>query len=224
MSNFSNVLKIQKKYFSEKISNNFKPRTILKLKTKEFEDISTISSKYAMNYKLLNSSQILYNGEYYQGYLEFEKAMDGPEKVEIIDAINAYTNQKQLKSDVINAELHNAFSIEKKKEVIKEFNNSNFKKCSVFNNNKNLAGIVSCNIYSQISKIDQNDNYGRHLDFLEENKDAFEIIELLGESENCISNHSQEITRIERMLNLIRESPFIKHKLISIKSKNVKNV
>lgn len=222
MSKISNILRMQKKYFSEKISNNFKPRTILKLKTKEFEDISTISSKYATNYKLLNSSQIFYNGESYQGYLEFDKTMEGFEKVELIDNINSYTNLKQLNKNEVGAEIHNVNTIDKKKDLIKEFKNSNYKKCSVFNNNKNLAGIISCNLYSQISKIDKNDNFGKHLEYLEENKEAYEIIELIGENEYSIIDPSIEFIRVEKMLSLIRESHFIKNKLISIRSRNVK--
>ena len=217
---FSNFYKIQKKRFSlDKLASS--TRTYLKLTTREFEDLSNISTILASNFKTVNSSQIYTSasGEEYKGYLELEsKSFGNAEKERVLHLIHSYAEENKIFLQNINVDVANNFSNEY----------SSLNKCSVFSNNKKLAGIVECPLYSMGNKggfkrvqNHRNDDYGYFIDRLEKYKETYEVIEIVGEGKLQQEDKTTESVRINKMISLIRENNIIKNKLISVRTKNV---
>jgi hypothetical protein len=234
MKNFTknlNFYKINKKFLFDKLKPNLKNTTIIKLKTREYEDWSNIASLIANNFRMKNSSQVYTSGQNYLGYLEFESGMTEEIDTERVDQIiRSYAGPNDFILNNVNARVRSisSSSREDREKVLVEFNKGEVSgnKCSIFNNNKNLAGVMTCKLKTFIdqaqSQRDISDEYGYILDNLEKHHSAIEIIEIQGTNSSVKEPANTESLRVNKLIKLIKEQQVLKNKLISVKTQNVK--
>ena len=226
-----NFYRINKKFAFNKAKSSFKNSTILKLKTKEYEDWSNIASLVSNNFRMKNSSQVYTSGEDYQGYLEFDSgAEELVDRERVNQLIKSYAGSNDFVLNSVSAGVKLVASREDREKVLSEFQKgeSAGKKCSVFSNNKKLAGVISCQLNASPNGLRRNgeersDDYGYFLNKLEENLSAYEVIEIQGCGGNKMEYRTTESLRVTKFISLVRSNPMLKHKLISVKTSHVLN-
>lgn len=225
-----NFYRVNKKFAFNKAKPSFKNSTILKLKTKEYEDWRNMASLVSNNFKMKNSSQVYTSGQDYQGYLEFDSGAD-----ELVDServnqlIRAYAGSNDFVFNSVSAGVKLVASRENREKVLSEFQKgeSTGTKCSVFSNNKKFAGVISCQLNANGLRRhgeERSDDYGYFLTKLEENLSAYEVIEIQGCGGNKVEYKTTESLRVTKFVNLVRSNKMLKHKLISVKTSHVLNI
>lgn len=233
MKNFSTFFyKTDKKFVFNKVKPNLKNTTIIKLKTKEFQDWNNIASLIANNFRMKNSSQVYTSGQNFLGYLEFESGINQEVDSEKVDQlIRSYAGSDDfiLNNVQAHARLVSSTSLEDREKVLVDFNKreNSGKKCSIFNSDRNLAGIITCKLKTFLDQTKYhthiNDEYGYILDNLEKHNKCIDIIEIQGTNSSVKESSNTESLRVNKLIRSIKQQKTLQNKLISVKTQNVKN-
>ncbi len=213
-----NFIHLPKRFISNRIKPTFKNSLVVKLKSNQFEDYQNLANMISKNFQMISSSQIYQSEEYYHGLLEIESKSESIVEVEKLSRLINTHKRSQVFSEVKPIS-----QIEERQSLFAKFK-ENQSKCSVFNNNNKLAGLIQCEIFPSQNGFrrigeQRNDDYGHFIDKLEENKDFFEVVEIQGDSNEGVANKTMEILRLKKMIELIRDNQYIKNKIISVRTK-----
>jgi hypothetical protein len=212
-------IQVSKKFASENNLQAPPNSLIFKLKTNLFEDFKNMSSLTAKNFQTKWSTQIYHTGKHYQGLIEVEKKSD---LIIEVEKFSRLINSQKIGE--VYTEVKPIINSEDRENIYLNFK-ENLKKCSMFNNNTHLAGIVRCKLYYSKEGLKnegclRHDDYGRMIEKLEDHHDCFEVIEIQGQRDGQVSEDTLELIRLEKMIEIIRDNKLIGNKLISVRTKS----